>query len=66
MTAIEKQITKLHEKRKKNIRAKGPKWLTEYCEDMIKGLSKEVDLNSVILENPTIQYILTASGGKND
>jgi len=59
MSAIEKQILKYSEKRKKNIREKGPKWLTEYCETMIEGLAKDVDLQSVINENPTIKYILS-------
>lgn len=34
--------------------------------NMIKGLSKDVDLNSVILENPTLQYILSKTGSGND
>jgi hypothetical protein len=58
MSAIEKQIIKYSEKRKANILNKGPKWLTEYCEAMIKGLASDVNLQELIDTNPTIGYVL--------
>ena len=58
MSKIQRELEKYNEKRKKNIRSKGPKWMTEYCEGMIVGLTKGWNPQEILELNPTLQYIL--------